>query len=552
MSKTGAKLAESIDIQALAPPPPQDLFQKAQEAGFSTAEYIVFRRDGKWDKKNKRRHFTGRCTACGRKTNLKYVERGVDHHRGDVAHGSHIYCPKCGAEVCCMDRARLKWGNAVDDVCASLVFNRVGDLIVAVGYRLTRLVTKDGENKKIIEPYDAYVFGLEKPLHFSMWESWNMNKYPTEKFVYKSTFTDSWMCSRNVIYPFEESLLSGTCLENSKVVQYLNNTHDSRLMKYCQQYLLYPGIENLLTQGFKHLIKEKLSGGQDINHAISWRETSPLKMLGLNRPEMKTAKKERWSASQLLRYKWQRNRGITLSREENNQLENVGLVNLEEMEHKYQIDSAKLFRYLQRQTKKQRDAKNTAGNISYFFKEWKDYMEMGKDLGYDLAQENVFFPPHLMKAHERATDAREFKVNEAKRKLFDDVYRALEPLAWKHKNLIIRPARDEQELINEGKALSHCVGGYGRAHSEDGKPIFFIRKADAPDIPFFTLQLGTKSKQILNNLGYKNNNPSIGGKPRPKYVDDFAKLWLETMVKPYDFKTRKFKKSRKTNKKPAA
>lgn len=56
--------------------------------------------------------------------------------------------------------------------------------------------------------------------------------------------------------------------------------------------------------------------------------------------------------------------------------------------------------------------------------------------------------------------------------------------------LIITPAESEEQLIIEGKALGHCVGGYGKAHCS-GESIFFIRHTESPKESYFTLQLDT-------------------------------------------------------------
>ena len=99
------------------------------------------------------------------------------------------------------------------------------------------------------------------------------------------------------------------------------------------------------------------------------------------------------------------------------------------------------------------------------------------------------------------------------------------PLQWEHNGLVITPAQNEGQLIAEGKILGHCVGGYGKAHCE-GKSIFFIRHTDAPDLPFFTLQLNTKTGAVLQNRGEKN-------KDRTPEVKDFEEQWLAVIVAPW-------------------
>lgn len=550
MSKSASKVAESIDIAALVPRAPADIFDKAHEAGWSTTQYMVFRRNGKWDKERKRYGYTGRCTACGKNMALGFEEQGdlgpnIIEHKVEVQDYAHIHCPKCHAPVVARDRARISWGYTCNDKCGALVVNRVGDLVVGVGYTLTRTVDKDGKETKTADPTDAYVFGHEKPVRFGRWESWNMNKYLVDEWGYIKTFTDGWMHQQNVIYPFEESLLEGTCLANSKVIEYLNNWRDCRLMKYCQQYLLYPGIENLVTQGYYRIVSDKLSGNRAVNEAVKWREVKPHRMLGLSRPQMQAAKRGKWSADRLFRHHFVQACGMELSEQEVNLLDAEDIYQIKGIAKKYGFDMYSGFRYLLKQIRREKkDHYRHYHRLRYYITEWSDYLQIATELQYDMTQPNVLMPPALMRAHERAVKAKKYVVDEAKRKQFEEMYQKLLPLTWQHGGLLIRPAKDEAELIQEGQQLSHCVGGYGERHI-DGKPILFIRRACNPDVPYFTLQLDIKNKRILNNLGYKNNNVSLGGRPRPAAIDEFAQLWLETVVQQYNFDTKKFKRQKK-------
>ena len=68
----------------------------------------------------------------------------------------------------------------------------------------------------------------------------------------------------------------------------------------------------------------------------------------------------------------------------------------------------------------------------------------------------------------------------------------LEKYSCQKDGLLIRPARTQEELAEDGKALHHCVCGYIQRMAEGETAIFFIRKADAPDTPYFTLELQKK------------------------------------------------------------
>lgn len=58
----------------------------------------------------------------------------------------------------------------------------------------------------------------------------------------------------------------------------------------------------------------------------------------------------------------------------------------------------------------------------------------------------------------------------------------------KGKGLILRVPRDAQEIKNEGAALHHCVGTYVNRVAKGQTHIFFVRRVEEPDTPYFTME----------------------------------------------------------------
>ncbi len=70
-----------------------------------------------------------------------------------------------------------------------------------------------------------------------------------------------------------------------------------------------------------------------------------------------------------------------------------------------------------------------------------------------------------------------------------------------------------------------AAGGDGKEHC-GGNCIFFIRRADAPDVPFYTLQLDTHTGEVIQNRGEKNC-------ARTAAVQAFENAWLREVVRPW-------------------
>ena len=58
----------------------------------------------------------------------------------------------------------------------------------------------------------------------------------------------------------------------------------------------------------------------------------------------------------------------------------------------------------------------------------------------------------------------------------------------KGKGLILRVPKDAQEIRKEGAALHHCVGTYVDRVAKGQTHIFFVRRVEEPDTPYFTME----------------------------------------------------------------
>ena len=156
---------------------------------------------------------------------------------------------------------------------------------------------------------------------------------------------------------------------------------------------------------------------------------------------------------------------------------------------------------------------------------------MYKRQGLDLRDEHDQIPKSLKREHDRLVEAERIARNEEekrrkqaeiekRRPAFEKAVAPLEAWAWEDAGICIRPVRTEEELADEGSALQHCVGTYGATVARGDSCIFFIRRADAPDKPWFTLQVELKTVKELQNHGLRNCAPT-------KEVQEFVNRWLE-------------------------
>lgn len=166
-------------------------------------------------------------------------------------------------------------------------------------------------------------------------------------------------------------------------------------------------------------------------------------------------------------------------------------------------------------------------SASHVLQTWEDYRLMAAQVGKDIDDIHVSFPPALKTAHDEAAKLQRLQKDA---KLTADIAktaRRLQDLCWEFDGLLIRPAESREELFQEGETLCHCVGraGYAEKMAEFKTAIFFVRRQDAADKPYVTLELDLKKWIKMQCYGKHDTWPGAA-------VDKFVKRWLSEVVKP--------------------
>ncbi|GHV17243.1 hypothetical protein FACS18949_14700 [Clostridia bacterium] len=99
----------------------------------------------------------------------------------------------------------------------------------------------------------------------------------------------------------------------------------------------------------------------------------------------------------------------------------------------------------------------------------------------------------------------------------------LEKYALLSEKFLIRVPEKPEELVTEGAKLKHCVAGYAKRFANGETAILFVRHADRPGEPFYTLELRDKKIQQCRT----KNNVSYGTDPA---VKEFVDCWYKTKV----------------------
>jgi hypothetical protein len=101
-------------------------------------------------------------------------------------------------------------------------------------------------------------------------------------------------------------------------------------------------------------------------------------------------------------------------------------------------------------------------------------------------------------------------------------YDTLKSLAYAKDGLMVLVPKTCQEIIDEGRALNHCVGSYVDRVMQGDTTILFIRQASDPENPYFTMEW--RNKRIVQVRGKRNCDA-------PDDVKAFLDAWLSRQNK---------------------
>ena len=542
---------EQINYEKLIPQEPiADVVGFARQNGAFESAYLIYRSERIYDplKIGTVDSVKITCSSCGHTFYAEKIPAGSCRHSyapapfgwrneemsNSVIDGDQTLCPCCGreAKTVHIGSMRAYGGELIDDTWVTelsrLPVEGLTARLVLLDWCIRRCIDKQGVTRYEIWPYTAWVVEEKKVVRLMgylkniggricLFGEWRQRK----------TFVDVYGSAR-LIVPWDKSLLEGTTAENSKLDLYQKVRDGKQLVAYLSLWRRRPHVENLLVQGCGNLvrtwIKKEMSsgyykGGIPKLEEVNWKEKRPAQMLGLTKEEFRQMKQAHWSAEDLEKYKLVRDSGVPVRLPK-------------DMELLKQIEGYDCSRILEEAPKS--DFWRT---VRYLVKQkahWytlRDYRGMAREAGRDMTDNLVQWPRNLTAAHNRYVEERQALRDKEEREkrakeiaeragLFAKRAVELEWLTFEDGGLLIRPCANEDELIQEGRELHHCVSSYARSHAEGRTAILFIRQAKAPDKPFFTLEFDEKKMVVVQNRGLRNCD-------RTPEVEAFEKAWLE-------------------------
>lgn len=543
-------MAETINyVPYLPTQPPENIVQYALEQGGLSEEYLIYRSGRRYLPLEDRTEdcVDVVCSACENTFQATKIRTaGCSHAYMPAPFGwwneltgeavtsrSSTICPYCGGE---METMHI---GAISDVIAErtwvAVIDRLPipgkkDRLMIVDWMVSRDIDKNGNSRFWTHLHSAWIVEEKRIVRIAG----NKRNYyvtsltkPEQRVSYRDTFGRA-----KLIYPWDSQIMEGTTAENSKLDRYIQ-VGGERLVAYLGLYLKKPNVENLVMQGMAPLVKQLLDiecdshqyiqvgGYPRLGEWIDWKEKRPTKMLGMNREQLRIFRENGWGKTHLSVISWARSEGIGMNWPEDVEcILEVGLYECQQIREATGDQFWKTMRYMLKQKKR--------------FGYLQDYWDMAGRLNMDLEDEQVKWPKDLRAAHDKAVDRYNAQKDAITSAAFEKRVEELKHLCWEQDGLLIRPCASMQELRNEGKVLHHCVATYDQKYATGKTAIFFIRRTDKPEEPFYTLELDEKELTVRQNRGLRNCG-------KTEEVQAFENAWIEWAKKQAKKNKRKVK-----------
>lgn len=452
-----------------------------------------------------------RCTRCGAESKISemYDEKAMKHN-------VKYYCYDCCKDVIVKES---RYGRKNITEYGRILWFRKHGRVTFAELDEYRIDYTEWEPKVSFWPSAQYRFTKESQEYYKHTPEgyWTPDRWERRKDVKLPHATGETSYSvpryqKTVTHPsFLRERGSDLKYANLDMLRLGFNTPDNpyALISYIYNFLKYPSIEILEKAGFERIVGERAN--EEKSRAVNWRAKDLRKILGLKPKEIKEFRNRGRFARlyELEKYKDIKKMGYKVS------FDQIDLL----LVYKTKETIQEIERYV-----KLEKALEYLGTQEDDCRIYIDYLKECRQLGYDMNNKKVLFPENLQVAHEATSEKIQIQTDAEKKEDFiKSIKKLYDRPEYREDALLIRPARDPEELAKESAALHHCVRTYVDKVVRGSCVILFIRRISEPDKPYFTLELSPEGK-IIQCRG--NHNCAY-----PEDVKEFLERWQKWMKK---------------------
>ena len=504
--------------------------------------YILYQDDGRGGKQTR----TVWTTCCHHNRTIGVIEQLEDEETDFIrclSHGEEVMCPYCGREAKVKNRKRIKnWKRYSDYIPVVFVHTAPdGNTIWLQAYWTTKNLGPDPTGRPLYKSTAAY---MVQPGLYRQWNREYDFLHGKGKLVEDPGYwgKDPFIGADEGYRVIGLDQIRTSFLKYAMVDKPLREeeycTGRKALLRYMAIACRYPRqVEMLRKAGMDMVVEDAVYRRKKNKAAIDWEQTDPRKAFDLSKQELREFMDTQRKVMTLVIYKTLRKTGKPIKMEDaahwGERMDPGDWKRLCGEAKRIKVEIYRVLNYLKKMEEKTRP---WCVNRLYV-----DYIEEAIVAKLPLHRDDVLFPKNLIHAHDDAVDkanARraQHKREQAKKEAEDRAkkYAARqEKLKKKYEfeldGLEIKIPESEQEIINEGIALKHCVGGYAERHFKGSTTILFLRKKSNRNTPYVTIEMS--GNDIVQMHGYKNERyrtPDGSRAVSPRKVHKrFVDSWID-------------------------
>ena len=501
-------------LMASVPPLPGGIDRYIDNHVLRKCRYLWYKKDGKF--------LVGLCTHCGKTC------RTDKYPKGRLI-GKRWRCPSCGSEV------EIKSINGSASVRNSSFFSVVQNVpggLMVTEYSATRWndrpedVLNISGKKLYSESYHAIGrnhIRYDGKTEYYEWDCRHDSLYRNEHNWYVVEQDRGYYTAapsiRTMLFPGNvKRVLATTPWKYSGLAALAKSDRCIDVSRYLNVERGMPALEKLSKLGLYSLALSvaKHGHGSDTSRIIGrdFQSNAPLdKLMCVNRAELRMFREVDINEFELALYRQTKENRCMMTARDIRELRAAGVeastLISDAHRHCYILEHV-TFHKVAKYAKAQLASVDDGWHIGNIINDWNDYLIECMRLQYDLSVSSVVMPKDLRTAHARTSELMQHEKNKKhntkikKRcKALGDVY------AMERDGYIIRMASSADELVYEGKMQHICVGGYGERYAKGVCTILLLRKSDAADVPFVTIEVREHPDSVedIQIRAYRNGTP---------------------------------------------
>lgn len=518
------KLTDQWDAQMKpVKDPPKGFESWWQHNGFDGQHYIFYSGAGARE---------GYCTSCLKKVGLTTPP----------SHNIQGKCPKCRKGVQFISRAKkhtriYSWERYVSCI------QRYKDGLIQRDYSIRRIDIKDADmiNRSeftIREYRRTLITGAEYQVF--IYDDYKRRgrrwyKSPDQKI---ERYAEK-------MYPKNLSRL----LKNSHtayIIAVEHGYHTGGILYFLTMERKYPVIEMAYKAGLYTLAKDMLNKTWLVKTLINSQQRELAKILGIDKARMQRLKKMEGDLRSLIWLQYEKVKDtiyrdsdiMTLTRTE------IEPETVQKSKISNHLSIEKICNYLNKQNGIRRGSGHRGG-LNQIWRDWNDYINMMKKLKMDCTKELLLKPKDLIIAHnelvarismkdaKKEINARIKKYRKAERLLESGELKKYE---YQDEKYCIVAPKGIADIYEEGLTLKHCIHTcdiYFQRIDIRETYLLFLRRADAPDRPWYTLEIepggNIRQKKSVLNEAYRDLDDAL----------PFLRKWQQALKKKLSEEDRK-------------